>query len=425
MSKNLADLLHRRLDRTAGSVNDSSDEALAGAGAGAGDFEDTVTETGSDIERAVPLGEVPPLPVPEVHLVYVDPHRVRLNPQNFRSAFDDEKVESMAASMRLEGIGVIEPVIARPVEITEKGRTDDGCDYEGVAGDNRILASRRAGVWLPLLVRHISDRVARRINWIENIQRADELNAVDASNALMQLRRDLEEELAEWTTQLRSIRGAEPEKPGDEPTYWENAVDDLSGLPLWIERVFERAVRTERRPKVNWEDVGFMSGMQERNLYHWKKVANLEDDVKEEVRQVGLNMHQARAVESLTQKAQQRRLVREIAKNGLSGHQAFDRARDMNGKPPRAKQPASSLKTSTATVAALAAQKRGEPVVPQGSPHAMLEHGVRLWESASQLLAAGYADPKQNEGIDECLERMSAAVDVVSSTRNTSETTSK
>ena len=92
-----------------------------------------------------------------------------------RKNFDDEKLNSLAAS--IEENGIIQPII-----VQKKG---DG--YRIVAGERRWRAARIAGLSvIPAIVRDLTDRQTMEQALIENIQRED-LNPIEEALAIQNL----------------------------------------------------------------------------------------------------------------------------------------------------------------------------------------------------------------------------------------------
>ena len=76
----------------------------------------------------------------------VEVQRIAANPLQPRRAFDETKLEELAASIRDQG--VIQPLIVR--------RNGDG--YELIAGERRLRAAMKAGLnEVPVVVREASD----------------------------------------------------------------------------------------------------------------------------------------------------------------------------------------------------------------------------------------------------------------------------
>jgi ParB family chromosome partitioning protein len=93
-----------------------------------------------------------------------------------RKTFDEEPLQSLAASIR--EVGVLSPILVRPI----------GPDrYEIVAGERRWRASQIAKLHdVPVMVREMTDREALEIAIVENVQRAD-LNAIEEAVAYQEL----------------------------------------------------------------------------------------------------------------------------------------------------------------------------------------------------------------------------------------------
>ena len=103
---------------------------------------------------------------------------LRPNARNPRRSFDEEQLESLAASVREKG--VIQPIIARAVP----GLRDS---FEIVAGERRWRAAQRAGLHeIPVIVIEATDKETLELAIIENVQRAD-LNPIDEGLGYEQL----------------------------------------------------------------------------------------------------------------------------------------------------------------------------------------------------------------------------------------------
>jgi len=99
-------------------------------------------------------------------------NKLRPSPYQPRTQFDDQAIETLAASLKERG--AIQPILVRRI----------GGQYELVAGERRVRAARAAGFEsLPAIVRDLSDDEAATVTLIENIQRED-LNPIDEARAL-------------------------------------------------------------------------------------------------------------------------------------------------------------------------------------------------------------------------------------------------
>jgi ParB family chromosome partitioning protein len=120
---------------------------------------------------------------------------VERSPGQPRKAFDDARLDELAASIRTHG--VVEPILVRR----------QGQRYRIVAGERRWRAAQRAGLKeIPALIREATEEEAFEIALIENIQRAD-LNAVEEAEAYQALVAEhglTQEQLAERVGKERS-----------------------------------------------------------------------------------------------------------------------------------------------------------------------------------------------------------------------------
>ena len=96
-------------------------------------------------------------------LIQLAPENIRANPAQPRQEFEPEALESLAESIRQNGL--LQPVTVR--------RTQDG-SYELVAGERRLRACRMAGVKLiPCIVSGCDARQSAILALLENLQRRD------------------------------------------------------------------------------------------------------------------------------------------------------------------------------------------------------------------------------------------------------------
>jgi ParB family chromosome partitioning protein len=102
------------------------------------------------------------------------------NPKQPRRRFDQESLESLAASLGVRG--VLQPVLVRP---------RPGGSYELVAGERRWRAARIAGLQsIPAIVREREDAEALEAALVENMVRED-LNPIEEARACAALVEEL------------------------------------------------------------------------------------------------------------------------------------------------------------------------------------------------------------------------------------------
>ncbi|MBA3525554.1 MAG: ParB/RepB/Spo0J family partition protein [Pseudomonadota bacterium] len=114
-------------------------------------------------------------PAPSGGVLDVEVGRIRPNPDQPRTHFDEAALGELAESIAKRG--VLQPILLR--------RRDDG--YEIVAGERRWRAAQVARLHtIPAIVREIDDSAAAEIALIENVQRQD-LNALEEAEGYRQL----------------------------------------------------------------------------------------------------------------------------------------------------------------------------------------------------------------------------------------------
>ena len=101
--------------------------------------------------------------------------RIRPNPAQPRTQFDEESIAELAGSIAQRG--VLQPILVRP----------DGDGFQLVAGERRWRAAQRARRHaIPAIIREIDDSMAAEIALIENVQRQD-LSAIEEAEGYRKL----------------------------------------------------------------------------------------------------------------------------------------------------------------------------------------------------------------------------------------------
>ncbi len=160
----------------------SADETQMGSAAN--DEPSAMAAEGADTEL---------LPVPGAEFAEIPIHEIRENPRNPRTQFDDDALDELAYSLR--EVGVLQPVVVRPIPATEAGES-----FELVMGERRWRAARRAGLAsIPAIIRETSDDDLLRDALLENLHRS-QLNPLEEAAAYQQLLEDFgctQDELAD------------------------------------------------------------------------------------------------------------------------------------------------------------------------------------------------------------------------------------
>jgi ParB family chromosome partitioning protein len=101
---------------------------------------------------------------------------IRPNPYQPRTEFDSKEIESLAESLKKDGL--LQPVVVRPA---------GAGFYQLVAGERRWRAAKLAGLpRIPVIIREVEDKKMLELALVENIQRRD-LNPMEKARAFRQL----------------------------------------------------------------------------------------------------------------------------------------------------------------------------------------------------------------------------------------------
>lgn len=122
---------------------------------------DATAPSSPSVEKGLRL-----LPIEDIHPWKDQPRKV----------FDDQKLEELAASLKVQGI--VQPLVVRM-------RPAGG--YELIAGERRWRAAQKAGLQeVPAVIRDIAPDSAFEMSLVENVQRED-LNPIEEAEAYQRL----------------------------------------------------------------------------------------------------------------------------------------------------------------------------------------------------------------------------------------------
>lgn len=119
-------------------------------------------------------------------IFHIEVDKIKPNPYQPRKEFDEGALRELADSIRM--YGVLQPLVVTRREF-EKEDGGIGVDYELIAGERRLRASKIAGlIQVPAVIRAMEDdsRMKLELAIIENLQRED-LNPVDRAVAFKKL----------------------------------------------------------------------------------------------------------------------------------------------------------------------------------------------------------------------------------------------
>lgn len=111
-------------------------------------------------------------------ITYLLPSQLTVNPYQPRQEFDEERLTSLADSIKQHGLN--QPILVRRV----------GSRYEIVAGERRYRACIMSGIdRIPVIVKALSDQESLQLALIENLERED-LNAIEEAQGYERLKNE-------------------------------------------------------------------------------------------------------------------------------------------------------------------------------------------------------------------------------------------
>lgn len=141
------------------------------------------------------LSETPAEVVQEEHDSFEIPiDAIETNPYQPRTQFDQEALEELCASIRVQG--VIQPIAVRKI----------GHKYQLISGERRLKASQLAGLkTIPAYIREATDTQMLELGLIENVQR-ENLNPMEIAMAYKRLLEECELKQEELATRVGKNR---------------------------------------------------------------------------------------------------------------------------------------------------------------------------------------------------------------------------
>jgi ParB family chromosome partitioning protein len=124
---------------------------------------------GKGLEALIPQAVIESISTEKIIQIPLD--QIQANPYQPRKQFDRAKLESLADSIRIDG--VLQPVVVRKV----------GTGFELVMGERRLQAARIAkAASVPAILKDVANVDALRLALVENLQR-ENLNSLEIANA--------------------------------------------------------------------------------------------------------------------------------------------------------------------------------------------------------------------------------------------------
>jgi ParB family chromosome partitioning protein len=232
-------------------------------------------------------------------VIEVDVNQIISNPHQPRMQFDDEKMESLAQSIKVHGI--IQPLI-----VSKKGS-----QYELVAGERRFQAAQKIGLKkVPVIVREADELQKLELAIVENVQRHD-LNPIEEGKAYQKLCDEFEMSQEEVSRKMGKGRSLVANKIR------------LLSLPVEIQKGLIEGKITEGHAKAI---LSIPNSEKQRALYEMILKSNLTvRQIEEKTREVSVRSHQRHVTLDPQMKALENALVEilgtkvKISKSGDGG----------------------------------------------------------------------------------------------------------
>ena len=170
---------------------------------------------------------------------------VVLPPQELRYYIDEEEVEKIVATARINGI--IQPLLVRPVPGSER--------YEVVAGAKRYRAAQRLElIEIPVVIRQLSDEEALEIALIENFARSGLTDLEEADGVLKLLSLKLKIPSEDVPPLLHRIQNQLRDRLITNNVIGENVIQTVKGVLSDLGNIKLDSFISNRLPLLNLPD---------------------------------------------------------------------------------------------------------------------------------------------------------------------------
>lgn len=279
------------------------------------DFQVELSVGWVDIEAVFPMG---------LGTIYDGEQAPRKQP---RRVFDRTKLDELKSELREHG--QLTPAWVRTVY-----HPGDAKRFNLIDGERRLLMMKELEQTRFLVrVLNADTRAAYRLSVVADIHNVAHSPA-ERGRAIAQIYEDMGEELREFLVSV-SVN------PGKVfvPDGLHELRAALPSAPAWIAPALERAAKTGRRPRVNYSDMGLLVGLGERSIRNYLRLGGVDESVLGAIESEGLSGRHATALSSLKSPVAQKKLLRTIKRENLSGEEAHARAVALSPTPRRVATP--------------------------------------------------------------------------------------
>ena len=119
-------------------------------------------------------------------IYYIEIEKINSNPYQPRKHFDQKALASLSQS--IQDYGILQPLVVSKIE--KQTPTGQQIEYQLIAGERRLLASKIAGLTqVPVIIRQTTSKQKLELSLIENVQRLD-LDPIDKALAFKKLQEE-------------------------------------------------------------------------------------------------------------------------------------------------------------------------------------------------------------------------------------------
>jgi ParB family chromosome partitioning protein len=117
-------------------------------------------------------------------IFHIEVEKIKPNPYQPRKHFDEDALRDLANSIR--EFGILQPLVVSKIETETENGTH--VEYQLIAGERRLMASKRAGLErVPVIIRQAAERAEQlELAIIENLQRED-LDTIETARSYARL----------------------------------------------------------------------------------------------------------------------------------------------------------------------------------------------------------------------------------------------
>ncbi|NJO59373.1 MAG: ParB/RepB/Spo0J family partition protein [Richelia sp. RM2_1_2] len=237
--------------------------------------------------------------------------QIKLPSSQPRKYFDQAKLESLAASIRENG--VLEPLLVRAIPETD--------DFELIAGERRYRAAEIVKLTeVPVVVLEVDDNTTTQIRLIENLQRED-LNPLEETEGILEL---LALRLKMDSKEVIKLLQNKEKEQRDNPSHnvmgsEEEKAETEEEVEKEIEVVEEVFAATSR---MSWKSF----------VKNRLPLLNLPEDLLEVLRKGEIEYTKAKELNKLKNDEARKKLLQEAIKDSLSLEQIRQKIKELQRK---------------------------------------------------------------------------------------------